>query len=65
MGFNPLPSAAMAAMMAITLIAMDGGGMLLRGMAAWAAACCATAFADGLAFTLHTETIEILLRCRC
>lgn len=60
MDFNLLPSTVMATMIAITLIAMDGGRMLLHGMAALAAGCCVAAYANGLAFAPRSETIEIL-----
>ena len=59
-GFNLLPSAVMATMIAITLIAMDGGGMLLRGMAALLAGCCVAACANGLVFAPHSDTAAIL-----
>ena len=60
MQFNLLPSVLLATMFAITLIAIDGRWLLLRGMAILALACCVAAAANGLAFAPATDTIELL-----
>lgn len=60
MQFNLLPSALLATMFAITLIAVDGRWLLLRGMTTMAVACCVAAVANGLAFAPATSTVELL-----
>lgn len=60
MQFALLPSVLLATMFAITLIAIDGQWLLLRGMATLAAACCVAAAANGLAFAPATGTMELL-----
>lgn len=60
MQFNLLPSALLVTMFAITLIAIDGRWLLLRGMTTMAVACCVAAMANGLAFAPTTSTVELL-----
>ena len=60
MQFNLLPSALLATMFAITLIAVDGRWLLLRGMTTMAVACCVAAVANGLAFAPATSIVELL-----
>lgn len=60
MQFNLLPSALLVTMFAITLIAVDGHWLLLRGMTTMAVACCVAAVANGLAFAPATGTVELL-----
>lgn len=60
MQFALLPSVLLATMFAISLIAIDGRWLLLRGMTTLAVACCVAAAANGLAFDPATDTIELL-----
>lgn len=60
MQFNLLPSALMVMMFAITLIAIDGRWLLLRGMTTLAVTCCVAAAANDLAFAPATDTVELL-----
>jgi diguanylate cyclase len=60
MQFALLPSVLLATMFAITLIAIDGRWLLLRGMTTLAVACCVAAVANGLAFAPATDTVELL-----
>lgn len=60
MQFALLPSVLLATMFAISLIAIDGRWLLLRGMTTLGVACCVAAAANGLAFDPATDTIELL-----
>ena len=60
MQFALLPSVLLATMFAITLIAIGGRWLLLRGMATLAVACCVAAAANDLAFAPATDTVELL-----
>lgn len=60
MQFNLLPSVVLATMYAITLIAIDGRWLLVRGLGLMALACCVAAVANGLAFTPATGVVEML-----
>jgi diguanylate cyclase len=60
MQFNLLPSAVLVAMIAMTLMAIGGDRMLLRGMTALALACAVAMLANGLAFAPETHTVELL-----
>jgi diguanylate cyclase len=60
MRFNLLPSVVLATMLAMTLIAVGGHRMLLRGLAALALACCVAAVANGVAFEPETRVLEIV-----
>lgn len=60
MQFTVLPSVSLAAMAAITLIAMGGARWLVRGMAALAIACAVAAVANGLAVAPVTTTPEMV-----
>ena len=60
MQFALLPSVLLATMFAISLIAIDGRWLLLRGMTTLAVACCVAAAANGLALDPATDTIELL-----
>lgn len=60
MQFNLLPSVVLATMFAITLIAVDGRWMLVRGLGLMALACCVAAVANGLSFAPDTSGLELL-----
>jgi len=60
MQFNLLPSVLLATMFAITLIAVDGRSMLVRGMAMLVLACGVATVANGLAFAPTTDGTELL-----
>ncbi|HEX5354540.1 MAG TPA: diguanylate cyclase [Rhodanobacteraceae bacterium] len=60
MQFNLLPSVLLVTMFAITMIATDGTGFLLRGLAMLVLACGVAAVANGLAFAPDTGTFEML-----
>lgn len=60
MRFNLLPSVVMAAMFAMSLVAIGGGPLLRRGMAVQVAACALTTVANGLAFAPVTRMPELL-----
>jgi len=60
MQFSLLPSMLLATMFAITLIALDGRWLLLRGLVIQAVACCVAAVANGLSFSPANDTVEVL-----
>lgn len=60
MQFNLLPSAVLVSVFAITLIAVDGWRMLLRGFAAMLPACAVVALVNGLAFAPVTGMRDTL-----
>ena len=60
MQFSLLPSALLATMFAITLIAADGRWLALRGLVTMTLACCVAAVANGLLFAPATDTVELL-----
>lgn len=60
MQFNLLPSVILATTYAMTLIAIGGGGLLVRGFVLMALACAVTAVAGGLAFAPTTDMGELL-----
>ncbi|MDE2271016.1 MAG: diguanylate cyclase [Xanthomonadaceae bacterium] len=60
MQFNLLPSAVLVAMVTMTLMAIGGYRMLLRGMLALSLACAVTALANGFVFSPETRTPELL-----
>lgn len=60
MQFNLLPSVLLMTMFSITLIATDGGRILLRGLVMLTLACGVAAVANGLAFAPDTGTLEML-----
>lgn len=60
MRFNLLPSVVLLTMLAMTLIAIGGHRMLLRGLTALVLACCVATVANGVAFEPVTRVPEIL-----
>lgn len=60
MQFNLLPSVVLATMYAITLIAVDGRWMLVRGLGLMVLTCCVAAVANGLSFAPATDLVEML-----
>ncbi|MGH8234129.1 MAG: diguanylate cyclase [Rhodanobacteraceae bacterium] len=60
MQFNLLPSVLLAAMFAMTLVALGGARFLSRGVAVQVVACCLTTLANGLAFAPTTGIAELL-----
>jgi diguanylate cyclase len=60
MQFNLLPSVLLAVLFAMTLVAIGGGALLLRGTLVQAAACSIAAVIDGLAFAPATDLPELL-----
>ncbi len=60
MRFNLLPCVVLVTMLAMTLIAIDGNRMLLRGLVALALACCVATVANGVAFEPATRVPEIV-----
>lgn len=60
MQFSLLPSVLLVTMFAITLIAIDGRWLLLRGLMIQAVACCVAAVANGLSFAPANDTVDVL-----
>ncbi|MGH8126278.1 MAG: MASE2 domain-containing protein, partial [Rhodanobacteraceae bacterium] len=60
MQFNLLPSVLLVTMFAITLVAIDGSRILLRGLIMLVLACGVAAVANGLAFAPRSGTLEML-----
>ncbi|MGH8257977.1 MAG: diguanylate cyclase [Steroidobacteraceae bacterium] len=60
MQFNLLPSVVLVTAYSMALIAVDGGKLLVRGLALMVLACAVTAIAGGFAFAPRTDTLELL-----
>lgn len=60
MAFNLVPSVVLATLTAMCLVATEGPGLLLRGMALQVVACALVSLVSGFPVALHTGTLELL-----